>query len=348
LVLSDAKQSCDESQHSKKSPFSISNDRLDGKQQVSKIIPDYKSGLEEIARGVYAYLQAHGELGVSNAGLLVDREGVMAIDALMVPSMTRRFLSSIRRVTTKEVTRLINTHHHIDHTGGNFLFRKAEIVSHVRCREEIIRTGLPVEFLQKAMPRFADEYAKIKPRAPQSTFEDRLVFHQSGREVELRHLGAGHTAGDAFVHLPKEKILFAGDLAFHYVTPMAFQGHVGNWIRIADRILKMDVEVIVPGHGPIGGRRELGEMRKYLVHIRREARKRFDEGMTTKEAACDIKLGVYASWREPERILPNVMRLYQEFRQELDQPLDPKEVFAGMQEMRDFFDSRHPPHLCCV
>jgi hypothetical protein len=89
-------------------------------------------------------------------------------------------------------------------------------------------------------------------------------------------------------------------------------------------------------------------MRKYLAHIRREARKRFDEGMTTKEAACDIKLGVYASWREPERILPNVMRLYQEFRNEIDQPLDPQEVFAGMQEMRDFFDSRHPPHLCCV
>lgn len=308
----------------------------------------WKTGLEEIAPKVFAYTQAYGELGVSNAGLLLDREGAMAVDALMVPSMTRRFLSSIKKVTTRPVTRLVNTHHHIDHSGGNFLFRDAEIISHSRAREGILRTGLPVEFLRSAMPRFADEYAKIKPRAPQVTFEDRLMFHQSGREVELIHLGPAHTFGDAFVYLPKEKILFAGDIAFHYVTPMAFQGHVGNWIKVADRILKMDVDVIIPGHGPIGGKKELREMRKYLIYIRREARKRFDEGMSAKDAARDIKLGIYASWREAERILPNVARLYQEFRNEIDQPLDPQEVFAGMREMRAFFDSHHPPQMCCV
>ncbi|MEW6209684.1 MAG: MBL fold metallo-hydrolase [Acidobacteriota bacterium] len=308
----------------------------------------WKTGLEELAPRVFAYTQAYGELGVSNAGLLLDREGSMAVDALMVPSMTHRFLSAIKKVTTRPVTRLINTHHHIDHSGGNFLFRDAEIVSHSRAREGIINTGLPVEFLQIAMPRFADEYAKIKPRAPQVTFEDRLVFHQSGREVELMHLGPAHTFGDAFVYLPKEKILFAGDIAFHYVTPMAFQGHVGNWIKVADRILKMDADVIVPGHGPVGGKRELREMRRYLAYIRREARKRFDARMTAKEAARDIRLGLYASWREAERILPNIARLYQEFRRELDQPLDPQEVFAGMREMRAFFDSHHPPHICCV
>ena len=102
--------------------------------------------------------------------------------------------------------------------------------------------------------------------------EDRLVFHQSGRDVELRHLGPAHTFGDAFVYLPKDKILFAGDLAFYYVTPLAFQGHVGNWIKVADRILKMDVDLIVPGHGPLGGKKELREMRSYLMLIRREAR----------------------------------------------------------------------------
>ncbi len=308
----------------------------------------WKTGLEELAPKVFAYTQAYGELGVSNAGLLVDREGSMAVDALMVPSMTRSFLASIRKVTKRPVTRLVNTHHHIDHSGGNFLFRQAEIVSHSRAREGIVRTGLPVEFLQSAMPRFADEYAKIKPRAPHVTFEDRMVFHQSGREVELIHLGPAHTFGDAMVYLPKEKILFAGDIAFHYVTPMAFQGHVGNWIKVADRILKMEVDVIIPGHGPVGGKKELREMRRYLAYIRREARKRFDEGMTAKEAARAIKLGIYASWREAERILPNIARLYQEFKNEIDQPLDSQEVFAGMREMRDFFDSHHPPHTCCL
>lgn len=307
----------------------------------------WKTGLEEVAPKVYAYIQAHGELGVSNAGLLVDREGAMAVDALMVPSMTRRFRAAIKKVTTRPVTRLVNTHHHLDHTGGNHLFRDAEIISHTHCREEIIRTGLPVEFLQQAMPRFADEYSRLKLAVPQVTFEDRMIFHQAGREVELRHLGPAHTFGDAFVYLPKEKLLFAGDLAFYYVTPMAFQGHVGNWIKVADRILKMDVETIVPGHGPIGGKKELREMRAYLSLIRREAKKRFDEGLSAEQAARDVKLGIYAKWREPERILPNIMRLYQEFRNELDQPLDLVKVFVGMQQLRaEQHAHSDEQHLC--
>ncbi len=310
----------------------------------------FKTGIEEVAPKVYAYIQAFGELGVSNAGLLLDKEGAMAVDALMVPSMTRRFLAAIKKVTKQPVTRLVNTHHHIDHSGGNFLFRDAEIVSHTYCREEIERTGMPVDFFQKRIPRFAAEFSKLKLAVPEVTFADRLVFHQAGREVELRHLGPAHTFGDAFVYLPKDRLLFAGDLAFYYVTPLAFQGHVGNWIKVADRILKMDVETIVPGHGPIGGKKELREMRAYLALIRREAKKRFDAGMTAEQAARDLKLGIYVRWREPERILTNVMRLYQEFCHELDQPLDALQVFEGMRKLRAEWHGHDAgePDMCCT
>jgi cyclase len=204
--------------------------------------------------------------------------------------------------------------------------------------------------LRKRIPRFASEFSKVKLAVPEVTFEDRMVFHQAGRDVELRHLGPAHTFGDAFVILPKDKVLFAGDLAFYYVTPLAFQGHVGNWIKVADRILKMDVETIVPGHGPIGGKKELREMRAYLTLIRREAKKRFDSGMTAEQAARDVKLGIYARWREPERILPNIMRLYQEFRDELDQPLDGVAVFEGMRKLRAEWHGHAAgePDMCCA
>lgn len=317
----------------------------------SWITPEgFKTGIEEVAPKVYAYVQAYGELGVSNAGLVVDREGSMAIDALMVPSMTRRFLAAIKKVTRTPVTRLVNTHHHIDHSGGNFLFRNAEIVSHAYCRGEIERAGIPVEVLQQRIPRFAAEFPQLKLAIPEVTFTDRLVFHMAGRDVELRHLGPAHTFGDALVYLPKEKVLFAGDLAFYYVTPLAFQGHVGNWIKVADRILEMDVDVIVPGHGPIGGKKELREMRAYLVMIRREAKKRFAAGMTAEQAAREMKLGIYARWREPERILPNVMRLYQEFRNELDQALDVVKMFEGMRQLRAEWHGHvaDAPNLCCA
>lgn len=322
-----------------------------GKLSSGFITPEgWKTGLREVADGIFAYIQAHGELGVSNAGLIADRQSPMAVDALMVPSMTRKFLSAIKKVTSKPVSRLVNTHHHVDHTGGNSLFKGAEIISHTHCRDQIERTRMPAEVFKQLMPRFASEYDKLKLSVPKVTFEDRLVFHQSDRDIELRHLGPAHTFGDAFVYLPKEKVLFAGDLAFYYVTPMAFQGHVGNWIRVADRILKMDVETIVPGHGPVGGKKELRDMRAYLIYIRREAKKRFDEGMTAEQAARDVRLGVYARWREPERILPNIMRLYQEFSDELDQMLSPVEVFEGMRRLRDEMNLHEDDQsgMCCV
>lgn len=315
------------------------------------ITPDgYKTGMTEVAPRVFAYIQAYGELGVSNAGLLLDKAGAMVVDALMVPTMTKRFAAQIKKITPAPVTRLVNTHHHIDHVGGNSFFREAEIVSHTFCREEMRRTGLAVDVWQQRIPRFAAEFPRVKLAVPAVTFEDRLVFHQAGREVELRHLGPAHTFGDAFVYLPKEKVLFAGDLAFYYVTPLAFQGHVGKWITVADRILQMDVETIVPGHGPVGGKKELREMRAYLALIRREAKKRFAAGMSAEHAARDVKLGVYARWREPERILPNIMRLYQEFRQELHFPLDATTMVDGMRQLRAEWHGHGAgePDMCCV
>src|SRR5262249_57214278 len=99
--------------------------------------------------------------------------------------------------------------------------------------------------------------------------------------------------GDAVVVQPKERILYAGDIAFHYVTPLACQGHVGSWIKAADRLLRFDAEVIVPGHGPVGTRTDLKRMRDYLALVRREAKRRFDAGMPAEAAGARIKTGVY-------------------------------------------------------
>ncbi|MDZ4278072.1 MAG: MBL fold metallo-hydrolase, partial [Dehalococcoidia bacterium] len=138
-----------------------------------------------------------------------------------------------------------------------------------------------------------------------------------GRAVRLLHFGTAHTIGDALVLLPDERLLFAGDVAFHYVTPLAFEGHVGGWLKVCDEIAALDVDTIVPGHGPVGGKAELREMRGYLDSVRRQARAAFDAGRSQEEAARGIDLGDYASWAEPERLPLNVGRLYQEFRGEI-------------------------------
>ncbi len=296
---------------------------------------EWTTGMVEVAPRVFAYVQATGETGISNSGLVVGPEAAVAVDALMVPSMTRRFVAAIKKTTRAPVARLVNTHHHLDHTGGNRFFRRATIIASEACRAELVPGFPPVPLLQRFMPAFAAEFPDLAPALPTVTFNDRLVMHDGDREIHLWHPGVpAHTAGDATVFLPRERVLFSGDLAFHYVTPLAFQGHVGHWIETADRMLGLDAEVIVPGHGPIGTRADLARMRDYLVLVRREARVRFDAGMPAEAAARDIRLGVYAAWREAERILPNVMRCYQEFRDETHLPLDIPAMLEGMERLR--------------
>lgn len=308
----------------------------------------WKSGLIEIGPKIFAYVQAsgidpNGDTGISNSGLIVGTESAIAVDALMVPSMTRRLVAAYRKATRKPVARLINTHHHLDHTGGNRFFRRATIIATEKCRAALAPGFPPVPILQRFMPRFAREFPLLRLALPTLTFQDRLVIHDGDREVQLWHPGqTAHTVGDAVAYLPREKILFAGDIAFHYVTPLGFQGHVGHWIQAADRLLEFDAEVIVPGHGPIGTKRELRYMRDYLALVRREARKRFAAGMPAEAAARDIRLGAYASWSDAERIYPNVLRCYQEFRNEMDAPMDLDRMLKGMEELR----RRPADHTC--
>jgi cyclase len=297
--------------------------------------PVWKTEMREVAAGVFAYVQATGETGISNAGLIVGADGAVAVDALMVPSMTRRLVAAIKKTTRKKVGSLINTHHHLDHTGGNRFFAGATLIATTRCRAELAPGFPPVPLLQRFMPRFAREFPLLELVLPTVTFDDRLVIHDGEREIHLWHPGTpAHTSGDALAFLPRERVVFAGDLAFHYVTPLAFQGHVGHWIAAADRVLGLEADVIVPGHGPIGGKPELTLMRDYLALVRREARTRFDAGMPAEAAARDIKLGLYAAWHEAERLLPNVMRCYQEFRDETHLPLDIPAMLEGMERLR--------------
>jgi cyclase len=308
--------------------------------------PVWKTAMHEVAPRVFAYVQATGETGISNAGLIVGADGAVAVDALMVPSMTRRLVAAIRKTTKRKVGALINTHHHLDHTGGNAFFRGATIISTAKCRAEMAPGFPPLPLLQRFMPRFAREFPTLELTLPSVTFDDRLVIHDGVREMQLWHPGTpAHTSGDALVFLPRERVVFAGDLAFHYVTPLAFQGHVGHWIAAVEHLLALEADVIVPGHGPIGTRKEVALMRDYLALVRRESRTRFDAGMPAEAAAQDIRLGLYASWHEAERLLPNVMRCYQEFRDETHLALDLPAMLDGMERLRTRGEGRRD-HTC--
>lgn len=282
----------------------------------------WSTGTTELAPGVFSYVQATGAFCIANAGLIAGREATTAIDALFTPSMTRALLDEAKHVAPRPIARLLNTHHHVDHTMGNALFPPGiEIVAHARAKAQMERVPLAliIEAVRRMAPHFAPELDGIEERLPNVTFDgDGMELRVDERHVRLLHYGTGHTRSDVLVHLPGERILFAGDVAFFYVTPLAFEGHIGNWVRIARRVLdEIDADIVVPGHGPVGTKDDLRKMLAYLELVHAGARRAFDAGATQDDAIRGIDLGEYAEWGEAERIAPNVARCYQEFRGEI-------------------------------
>jgi cyclase len=279
-------------------------------------VPTWNTELREFAPGVFAYIQAGGpgrdNVSISNAGVIVGDDGVMVIDTLTAPMHASNMIAAIRNVTDKPFRHVINTHHHGDHVNGNQYFMPAEVVAHPHCRDEVVKMVPGPQF----WPRRDGWATGTEPRRivpPVTTFENRMTYYYGKTVVELIFMGPAHTYGDIVAYLPQHKLLFAGDIAFFYVAPFAQNAHVTRWLETVDRVVGMDVETIVPGHGPIGGKTELVDMAGYFDLLKREARKRFDAGMTAGRAAADIGMGKYDNWIGPERIVMDTVRLYAEF-----------------------------------
>jgi cyclase len=106
-----------------------------------------------------------------------------------------------------------------------------------------------------------------------------------------------------------------GDIAFFGITPLNGSGFVQDWIKVCDEVLDdPQVEVIVPGHGPVGGKQDLVEMRDYLALLLREGRRGLAAGIGAGRAAAELDLGRYATWTDPDRVVNNMSRLYAELR----------------------------------
>jgi len=294
--------------------------------------PKWQTGLQEVAPNTYAYLQHDGSWGISNAGFLAGDDGLLVIDATMVASMAEAFIKQIRRVSDKPYRHLINTHSHPDHTGGNRLFTDAEIISHRICREEMARTAQrpatsgpppgPMSSMPRtpAMQRMFDMVANDPERhipLPTLTYEDSLTLRYGDIEVQLIYYGPAHTFGDTLVYFPETKVLFAGDVAFFYSMPLAAAGKIGGWLQVIDRVKEMDIDLIVPGHGPVGGAQELEEEREYFEFVMAETRRCFERGMSPEEAAKEIDPGPYAEWLDSERLIANIGVVYRELRGEI-------------------------------
>jgi len=287
-------------------------------------IPSWNTELHMLAPNVFAYTQASGpgvdNASLSNAGLIVG-DDLLAIDALGPPVHAKAFIATAQKATGKKFGRLLNTHHHRDHTNGNCFFLPAEIVSHEYARQAVIDQGLPAHPYADR-PQWQEGMNELKLAPPSTTFSERMTYRYRDLVVEAIYNGPAHTWGDVMVYLPQHKILFAADIAFFYVTPSGQNGHITKWMEAIDRIMKMDVDVIVPGHGPLGTKKELAETRAYFETLVPEVQKKYKLGMTVGEAAANLELGRFANWTNPERNVLNTLRLYAEFNGTLTPEID--------------------------
>ena len=307
----------------------------------------YEKGLQEIGDGIFAYLQPDGSWGWNNAGLVAADGDAVLVDTLFDVKLTRDMLDEMRRATNTadNIKTVVNTHANGDHCWGNQLVAGADIIASKAAAEEMGQVtpqvlanmikaapslGLMGAYVTRIFGAFDFEGIDLTP--PNVTFEGSMTRSVGGKTVELIEVGPAHTKGDILVHLPEDRTIFTGDILFIGGHPIVWEGPVQNWIDACDRILEMDVETIVPGHGPLTDKSGVRQVKDYLIYLREEARVRFDTGMSVEEAARDISLGTFSTLSESERVIVNVSTLYREFSQQEESNNVPA-LFAAMAEL---------------
>ena len=277
------------------------------------------------------------------------RRECVLVDTLFDLNLTRTMLAVMRDAepaATRNFDRLVNTHANPDHCNGNELVAEAEIIASSAAAEEMAgesparlvtlmrqapSMGETGEFLLEAFDAF--DFEGITQTLPTTTFEGDYQTHVGDKRVVLKQVGPCHTAGDVLAYVPDDNLVFTGDVLFIEGHPILWAGPAANWIAACDYLLRLPVDVIVPGHGPVTDKRGVQAVRDYLVYVRHEAKARFDAGLSVYDAAMDISLADFDSWGDAERIVVNVATLYREFGSS-EQPGDPFQLMARIRKER--------------
>ena len=273
----------------------------------------------------------------SNWGYLVTSEGIVMMDTPMVPRTAVKWRSEIAQ--RGEIRYTVNTHHHVDHTTGNFFF-PGPVVSHETIREaffadlpavsgservdEAMEIGqgtlgyirlLVGEHDAESLPLMDEENYRIKP--PSITFSEKLFLHVGDHRIELIHL-PGHTDGHIGVYIPEEKVFFAGDNFCNGTQPSMAHSLPRQWVASLKQIEAMDIDMVIPGHGEICDTKEVQKFREFIETCIEMTTSAIGKGLTRDKAADRISFeALYPGHQCAQAVHPgaemqrrNVMRLY--------------------------------------
>ena len=263
--------------------------------------------LQEVAAGVFAYLQPEGGWCVNNAGVLASGGSVALVDTAATEARARAMRDRVLAGGSPAPSLIVNTHSHGDHTFGNMVFPEATVVAHANARDEMERAGLHLTQLWPDV-----DWGRVEVALPAVTYRDRLTVHVGDLTAELLHYGLAHTANDTVVWIPECKVVFTGDIVMSEFTPFVPLGSVAGSLKAIEQLRGLGATTVVTGHGPVAGPEVFDVGEAYLRWVQRLAEDGIAAGVEPLEVAREADLGEFAELGEPERLVANLHRAYAE------------------------------------
>jgi cyclase len=302
--------------------------------------------LVKVADGVYAAIAKPGGLASGNAGFVAGDDGVLMVDTFFTPAAAEDLISVIGTETKLPLKYGLNTHYHLDHTGGNqvLVARGVPIIAHEKvmewqtvknrrflpATEELQKrrdaaakqlSETPADQADKRTPlerqiRRLDAMMTIKLTNPTVTFASGTVhLHLGKREVILFTL-PGHTGGDVLAYVPDANVVFTGDMGWRKTLPNLVDATVNDWIVSLDKLLaEYPTAKFIPGHGEVATAAEIREFRDYLDDLRTRVKQAITDGLTIDQAKQQLKLPEkYKDFAFQNFAVTNVEDMYKELK----------------------------------
>ncbi|MGD8559232.1 MAG: MBL fold metallo-hydrolase [Gammaproteobacteria bacterium] len=284
------------------------------------VIPQPK--IKKINEQVYALLGPIGFPSKDNRGymvnsaLIIGDQGAILVDTGFTDEIGRHIKSVIADITDKPVTHIINTHHHGDHTLGNSEFSGAQIISAKKCRDLVKETGYDWIALVENMTGYTFPNTKPVPATTvyaENTSQDVTL---QGVAMRLWVPSGSHTPGDMMVYLPTHKILISGDILVKKMMPSFRDAYVKSWIGTLEQIQSVDIETIIPGHGPLMSLADVKAMHRRMAELYAGVEAGYEKGLMDSEIRKTLDLSEWRKMVEFEGLMgTNISRTFLEVEQ---------------------------------
>ena len=244
--------------------------------------------LKQIIPGHYVYT-TNNEGRLFNSGVVATNDGVLVFDALDTDAIARAERQAIVNVIKQPVRYLVSSPFHDPFNGGSAVYADVFKIAH-----ENYRAGLIDQMQRGNVP--ADVQ---RMRMPNATYRDRMTFYLGGKEIQVLHVGSAHTKGDSVLFVPQDRIAYLSEVFFNEEFPNMAGGYGVSWVRALDALKALDVDIFIPGHGPIPDdpkqtRAALDRARQILVDARDGIQNEIARGATEDQAVAAVKLDQYS------------------------------------------------------